>query len=103
MSNAFKHTEEKGEIHVSLTFDEDNFRITVKDTGAGIAQEEIEHIFERYYQSTTIKNKSGVGIGLSLTKNFIELHNGQIKIESQLKKGSTFSVLIPRDKKLFIK
>ncbi|WP_162623232.1 hybrid sensor histidine kinase/response regulator [Confluentibacter sediminis] len=102
LSNAFKYTKDKGEIHVSLSFDEESFEIKVKDTGYGIKAEEIEHVFERYYQSNSTNNKNGLGIGLALSKSFAELHMGTIKIESELNKGSVFSVIIPRDKSLFV-
>lgn len=102
LSNAFKYTQDKGEIYVTLTFDGDYFEIKVKDTGYGIAPNELDHIFERYYQSKSVKSKNSSGIGLALSKNFVELHMGTIHIESELKKGSVFSVNIPRDKTLFV-
>lgn len=102
LSNAFKYTPDKGEIHVSLNYDEESFEIKVKDTGYGIAQDELEHVFERYYRSDAVKSKDGIGIGLALAKNFTELHMGSIHIESELNKGSVFSVMIPRDKTLFV-
>ena len=101
LSNAFKYTQDKGEIHVSLSFDEEYFEIKVKDTGYGIGADELEYVFERYYQSNTTENKNGLGIGLALSKNFSELHMGSIHIESKLDVGSVFSVVIPRDKTLF--
>lgn len=102
LSNAFKYTQNKGEIFVALTFDEESFEITVKDTGYGIDPSELDHIFERYYQSKLVKSKNSSGIGLALSKNFVELHMGTINIQSELKKGSLFSVNIPRDKDLFV-
>ncbi len=101
LSNAFKYTQDKGEIHVSLSFDEEYFEIKVKDTGYGIGDDELEHVFERYYQSNTTESKNGLGIGLALSKNFTELHMGSIHIESKLNVGSVFSIVIPRDKSLF--
>lgn len=103
LSNAFKYTDDKGEIHVSLQYDDEHFEIKVSDTGCGIPQNDLEHIFERYYQSSTVKSNKGMGIGLALSKNFTELHLGTIAIESQIKVGSIFTVSIPRDKKLFEK
>ncbi|WP_165932734.1 two-component regulator propeller domain-containing protein [Flavobacterium cellulosilyticum] len=102
LSNAFKYMDNKGEIHVSLNYDEDSFEIKVRDTGYGIAADELEHVFVRYYQSNSVKSKNSIGIGLALSKNFTELHLGTIHIESELKKGSVFSVVIPRDKSLFV-
>ncbi len=96
LSNAFKYSHEKGKIHVSLTYDDSNFIIKVKDDGLGISKKAQEYIFDRYYQSNS--NKNGVGIGLSLSKNYTELHEGAITINSKLNKGSEFIVSIPRDK-----
>lgn len=101
LSNAFKFTKEKGKIHVDLTYDDINFYISVQDTGIGITPEDIEHVFNGFYQSNSINSINGVGIGLSLTKNFIELHKGRIEIKSQLKIGSTFSFYIPRNFSIF--
>ncbi|MEL0455898.1 two-component regulator propeller domain-containing protein [Flavobacteriaceae bacterium SZ-1-7] len=102
LSNAFKYTKDNGEIHVSLSYDEESFEIKVKDTGYGMEKEELEHVFERYYQASSVKSKEGIGIGLALSKNFAELHMGTINIESEKNKGSVFSVVIPRDKSLFV-
>ncbi|MCR8666187.1 response regulator [Aestuariibaculum sp. M13] len=102
LSNAFKYTPDNGEIYVSLVYDEDSFEIKVRDTGYGISKTELEHVFERYYQSNSVKSKQGIGIGLALSKSFAELHMGSIQIESEEKKGSTFTVIIPRDKSLFV-
>jgi len=101
LSNAFKYMDDKGEIHVSLSYDEENLEIKVSDSGYGIAPNEIEHVFERYYRSASVKNREGIGIGLALSKNLVEMHMGSINIESELNKGSVFSVTIPRDKNLF--
>lgn len=102
LSNAFKYTPDRGDIHVSLFFDDDSFEIKVRDTGYGISKEELEQVFERYYQSNAVKSKQGLGIGLALSKSFAELHMGTIQIESEVNKGSTFTVVIPRDKSLFV-
>ena len=102
LSNAFKYTQDKGFINVSLTYDDESFEIRVRDTGFGISKEELEHVFERYYQSNSVKSKQGLGIGLALSKSFAELHMGTIQIESEEKKGSTFTLVIPRDKSLFV-
>lgn len=101
LSNAFKYMDDKGEIYVSLSYDEENFEIKVRDTGYGIAPNELEHIFERYYRSDSAKDKEGIGIGLALSKNLVELHLGTIQIESEINKGSVFTVTIPRNKHLF--
>lgn len=101
LSNAFKYMEDKGKILVALSYDEDIFEIKVMDTGYGIAPNELEHIFERYYRTDSAKNTEGIGIGLALSKNLVELHMGTIQIESEVHKGSVFTIVIPRDKNLF--
>lgn len=93
ISNAIKYTD-KGRIILSLytTQKEDvpYTEIKVTDTGYGIPKEEQEHIFERYYQIKNGKQASGTGIGLALVKNLALLHEGEIRVESELDKGSSF-------------
>lgn len=101
ISNAFKHCKEKGEIKVSLTNSEDHFKIIVEDTGYGINPNDIDHIFEWYYQSNkSLARKKGFGIGLALSKSFAELHKGKITVESHPNIGSVFTLCIPRDESL---
>jgi ligand-binding sensor domain-containing protein/signal transduction histidine kinase/DNA-binding response OmpR family regulator len=102
ISNAIKYSDKKGEIHLTLTYDASFFKIKVKDKGHGIHHKEISHVFDWYYKSETVTKKSGTGIGLALTKNFVELHNGEISVKSNINTGSTFIVKIPRDKELFV-
>lgn len=97
LSNAFKFTPENGRISVALSQfrnNEENWlRLQVKDTGIGISKEHVEHIFERFYQIDI--HHAGSGIGLALVKAFVEMHHGQIHIESSEKTGTTFTVEIP--------
>ena len=71
--------------------------VMIKDTGMGIADEELPHIFERFYKVDKMRNRSetGSGIGLSITKKTVELHGGTIVVQSELGKGSTFYVRLP--------
>lgn len=94
MSNAFKHTADNGRITVELGGDDSQVIFSVRDTGSGIAAEECEKIFDRFYQVDEVSPK-GSGIGLALTKSFIELHGGTITVESKLGEGSKFSVRLP--------
>ena len=97
LSNAFKFTKENGRIDVRLTKvlknDEEFAQITVSDNGAGIPENHVHSIFERFYK---VDDRAlGSGIGLHLTKVLVELHNGEINVESVEGKGTKFKVLIP--------
>ncbi len=95
VSNAFKNTPGGGEISVSAYLEgSKEFVLSVKDTGRGIPQEDIMHIFDRFYQTS---DSEGSGIGLSLTKELVELYHGTVEVESELGKGSTFTVRLPID------
>ncbi len=95
ISNALKYTE-SGRIELALynTVKEEvsYTEIRVSDTGFGIAPEELSRIFNRYYQVKNDKQASGTGIGLSLVKNLVNLHEGEIRVESTLNKGSRFYI-----------
>ena len=97
LSNAIKYTEPGGKINVNVSQEKDSFLIKVSDTGIGIPKKRINNIFKRYQQ---IKNSlttgiEGSGIGLSIVKSFVELHNGTIEVHSALNKGSEFLIKIP--------
>ena len=98
LSNAIKHTEEEDTITLSVKKEENNVIIRVKDTGSGIDAKEIDKIFDRFYQidpvNSTSAGKSGTGIGLALTKGIVELHHGNIRVESELGKGTSFIVTL---------
>lgn len=103
LSNAVKFTPQDGSIHVrvrqyeSLSAGIENFEFVVQDTGIGISPEFLEKIFLPFERekNTTMSGKAGVGLGLPLTKNIVELMNGSIHAESQLGQGSTFTVCLP--------
>lgn len=101
LSNAFKYTQAKGSVQVTveqLQRDEGRFaRITVSDTGRGIAPSDISHIFTRFYSNDPTNSVENHGIGLTLTKEMLELHHGSIRVESQLGQGSIFTVEFPLD------
>jgi len=101
VSNAFKYTGENGRIVISCTLESDAKKrfldLNVSDTGIGIKEKDIEHIFERFYQAESNKfNSSGAGIGLHLVKNLVELHKGTISVKSDQDGMKTiFRVRIP--------
>lgn len=94
LSNAFKYTPQNGKITVSYNLDSQNLTFKVADTGKGISKHDLGNIFDRFYQADQIHPK-GSGIGLSLVKAFVELHGGNISVESTLNKGSVFTVTLP--------
>jgi signal transduction histidine kinase/ligand-binding sensor domain-containing protein/DNA-binding response OmpR family regulator len=99
LSNAFKHTPKKGSIAVKMSFfpRQDNvfMRLSVSDTGNGIAEQDIPHIFKRFYISSTSDQSQSHGIGLALTYDLLQLHKGSIEVKSQLGEGAVFTFEIP--------
>ncbi len=103
LSNAFKFTPKDGQINVSLKEDSDNCIITISDTGKGISKEYQEKIFNRFFQirDSDSAKMVGSGIGLSLSQKIVELHHGEITVSSELEKGTTFTITIPKGFKHF--
>lgn len=100
LSNAIKFTEPGGRIEVSIFTDETWVDIRVKDTGIGIPSHMKEFIFERFIQNdkSLNRNKEGSGIGLSLVKSLVELHEGKVFLSESNESGSEFSILLPNVK-----
>jgi signal transduction histidine kinase len=96
LSNAFKYAK-KGSIIIKLRENNNCAELSVSDTGMGISPEDLPHIFERFYTGENAKGGSieGLGIGLSLVKEMVELHKSKIQVESVLEEGTTFTVTIP--------
>jgi signal transduction histidine kinase/ligand-binding sensor domain-containing protein/DNA-binding response OmpR family regulator len=96
LSNAFKYTPAGGEIVVRLTHDDTHARIAVSDNGEQIPADQLERVFERFYQSPTKLNdqNAGTGVGLDLTRSLVELHHGTIEA-SNLQKGCQFTITLP--------
>ncbi|MEH2035443.1 response regulator [Nostoc sp.] len=94
LSNAMKFTPEGGTIGVRLKSERDRCILQVQDTGIGIVKEQIPHLFERFRQAEGSANRSyeGSGLGLALVKELVELHGGQVTVESVYGKGTTFSL-----------
>jgi signal transduction histidine kinase len=72
--------------------------MTVRDTGCGISKDEENHIFDKFYRSSdeSVQKEKGTGLGLSLTKEIINLHGGEISVESTVGAGSSFTISLPR-------
>ncbi|MDZ7720251.1 MAG: ATP-binding protein [Balneolaceae bacterium] len=103
LSNAIKFTSSGGTISLILEEDKDDILISISDTGIGIEAEELDHVFDRFYQadSSSTRIAEGTGIGLALVKNLVELHKGEIKVESKIGSGSTFSIRFKKRSKHF--
>ncbi len=96
LSNAVKFTPAGGEVDVSATRVNGEVRVSVADTGPGVAPEDRDRIFEEFQQSETgVGHREGTGLGLALSKRFVELHGGRIWLESELGRGSTFTFALP--------
>lgn len=93
LSNAFKHTPDHGSIELSILKEDRICSICISDSGIGIKQEDIDKIFNSFYQVDNSEN-TGSGIGLALTKGIIELHGGSINVESKIQKGSVFKITL---------
>jgi signal transduction histidine kinase len=96
LSNAIKFTPEGGRIEVRAAPVDESVEVSVTDTGVGIAPEDQEAIFEEFKQvGTAAKKVEGTGLGLALSRKFIELHGGRIWVKSELGAGSSFAFTIP--------
>ncbi|PHN08580.1 two-component regulator propeller domain-containing protein [Flavilitoribacter nigricans] len=97
LSNAFKYSQAGDRIRITVKEKEQSCRIEVSDTGQGISAEELDNIFNRFYQIARTESSQiiGTGIGLSMVKNIVELHRGKIEVDSQPGAGSTFSICLP--------
>lgn len=97
VENAIKYNKEDGWIHVSLNADHKYCYIEVADSGIGIPEESVEHIFERFYRVDKSHSREigGTGLGLSIARSAVVMHRGAIKVYSQFGEGTTFTVRIP--------
>ena len=96
LSNALKFTPEGGRIDVRAAVNEGLVEVSVTDTGVGIAPEDQDAVFEEFRQvGTADKKVEGTGLGLALSRKFIELHGGRIWVKSQVGQGSTFTFTLP--------
>ncbi len=101
LSNALKFTPKGGRVEVSAAPEGRFVRVSVTDTGVGIAPEDMERLFDKYEQarSRATRSEKGTGLGLYITRQIVELHGGKIEARSELGKGSTFSFTIPTAEK----
>lgn len=98
IENAIQYTPESGEVTVTVAkAGEDHIKVGISDTGAGIAEEDLDHIFDRFYRSSSVRAKAreGLGLGLAIAKKIVELHHSQLKVESKVGQGTTFWFVLP--------
>ena len=98
VSNAIKYTNPGGQIQIKITDGKDFSTIHVVDNGIGIAVEDYKRIFERFYRTDASRNRrtGGAGIGLTIVKAIVQAHHGTVEVESELDKGSVFTVVLPK-------
>ena len=99
VSNAIKFTSRGGRVTMRARREDGSVRVSVSDTGVGIAPEDVKRLFDKYEQarSRATRGEKGTGLGLYITKQLVELHGGEIKVDSEVGKGSTFSFTIPAE------
>ena len=105
MDNSIKYSHDNSQIILSANNNYqgdfnpsrlDGVLIQVMDSGVGIKEKDVKHLFERFFRSEDVKNIQGTGLGLSIAKELIELHEGHIAVQSEYGKGTTFFVFLPR-------
>ena len=95
LANAIKYTNPGGSIAVASALQGNNVRISVKDTGIGMSEEVQAHIFDKFYQGDPSRASEGTGLGLALVKEILRITGAQILVESEVGKGSCFTVILP--------
>lgn len=100
IGNAISYTPHQGEVTLIVDEVEQFIRINVKDTGIGIDQSNIPRLFERFYRvdKARSRNTGGTGLGLAIVKHIVEVHDGKITVESEINKGSSFTVYFPKER-----
>jgi signal transduction histidine kinase len=96
LANAVKYSHDGGEIVVRIGRKEDEARVAIVDRGVGIPPEALPHLFDRFYRAPGAAGQaSGLGLGLYISRRIVEAHGGRIEVESELGRGSTFTVVLP--------
>jgi len=94
VENAINYTE-KGSVNIGASINKNSIIVTISDTGKGISHIDLDKVFDRFYRGESSKNTKGTGIGLPIAKSIAKLHGGYIKVNSEIGRGSTFSVIMP--------
>lgn len=97
LTNAIKYNQRGGKVFIRLARVDDRVELAVQDTGRGIPRESLPHIFERFYRVPEREGRvGGTGLGLAIAKRIVESHQGELRVESETGRGSTFTVSLPR-------
>jgi signal transduction histidine kinase len=96
LTNAHLYTDEGGTLTVAVRAGPADVVLEISDTGRGMTEQDLEHVFERFYRTGDRENESGSGLGLSIVQSLVELHEGHIEVASAKGEGSTFTVHLPR-------
>jgi signal transduction histidine kinase len=99
LTNAIKYNRQGGRIRVSLYHDPECAFARIADTGVGISHQSLKEVFTRHFQEKTrpLGDAKGLGIGLSLVQEIVKLHRGDIHLESEVGRGTTFTVRLPKN------
>jgi signal transduction histidine kinase len=95
LSNAIKYSPAGSTVYFELVRNNENLLFCIRDEGIGISEEEQQHLFDAFRRGANVGDIEGIGLGLSIVKQFVELHDGTISVESEVNKGTTFTVTIP--------
>ena len=97
LGNAVKYTPDEGRIAFRVQVVDQNIEIGIEDTGVGIAADELSKVFDKFFRSSDprVQAETGTGLGLALAQEVVRLHGGRITVESEINKGSTFTVILP--------
>ena len=98
LSNAIKYTPSGGKVHVRLWSEGTQVKFSVGDTGVGIAPDHLPHIFDRFYRVPSSDPEKGLGLGLSFVAWIVKAHGGSIDVDSELEKGTRFTISLPSGK-----
>jgi signal transduction histidine kinase len=97
LSNAIKYNRPNGSVIISGNFTETEISVGIQDTGLGIPEESLPHLFQKFYRVREHEGKaSGTGLGLSICKQIIQGHNGRIEVKSKIGVGTSFTIHLPR-------
>lgn len=103
IDNGMKYGKDDGFVKVSLTENQDTVQITVEDDGIGIGAEDLDHIFKRFYRVDAARSENqsdSMGVGLSMVEQIIKLHHGNITVDSAVGKGTSFHLVLPKDREI---